>query len=167
MCCDENNRDLDACVIQCFLQVQPADARQSHIENETTGKIRPIVRQEFGGRAEEFSLQTDRPQKVFEGASHGSVVLNNEDLVLQLFHFAVTPTGSVKLKAAPLGDRCSAHNRPPCVSMIERLIVSPMPIPFFFVVKNGSKIELERSFGRPHPRSNTWTNTASRFFDDL
>ncbi len=32
-----------------------------------------------------------------------------------------------------------AHNRPPCDSMIDRLIGNPMPVPFPFVVKNGFK----------------------------
>ena len=35
---------------------------------------------------------------------------------------------------------------PPCASMIERLIDSPIPIPFGFFVTNGSKI-LSPSFG--------------------
>jgi hypothetical protein len=37
-------------------------------------------------------------------------------------------------KVAPAPWFTSAHNRPPCASMIDRLIASPMPIPCGFVV---------------------------------
>ena len=41
---------------------------------------------------------------------------------------------TVKLKIAPLGRLAVTHNRPPCASMIERQIDSPMPKPSGFVV---------------------------------
>ena len=43
-------------------------------------------------------------------------------------------TGTVNSKLAPRGTFALAHNRPPCASMIELQIDSPMPIPPAFVV---------------------------------
>jgi len=37
--------------------------------------------------------------------------------------------GRVKAKHAPRGKLSAAHKRPPCDSMMERLIRSPMPVP--------------------------------------
>ena len=51
-----------------------------------------------------------------------------------------TAAGSVKENVAPPSTFASAHSRPPCDSMIERLIDSPMPVPCGFVVKNAWKI---------------------------
>ena len=48
-------------------------------------------------------------------------------------------TGREKLKVAPRGSFDVAHSRPPCASMIERLIDSPIPVPSGFVVKNALK----------------------------
>lgn len=40
-----------------------------------------------------------------------------------------TSAGRVKEKLAPRGRLSEAHNRPPCDSIMERLIRSPMPVP--------------------------------------
>jgi hypothetical protein len=37
--------------------------------------------------------------------------------------------GRAKAKHAPRGELLAAHRRPPCDSMMERLIRSPMPVP--------------------------------------
>ena len=43
--------------------------------------------------------------------------------------------GKVKWKVAPRPELAVAHKRPPCDSMMERLIVRPMPEPCGLVVK--------------------------------
>src|SRR5579864_1784095 len=48
--------------------------------------------------------------------------------------------GRLKLKVTPRDTLRTAPIRPACASMMDRQIASPMPIPVFFVVKNGSKI---------------------------
>ena len=50
--------------------------------------------------------------------------------------------------------RC-AHNRPPCDSMIERLMGRPMPVPSGLVVKKASKIWAACCAGNPTPVSLT------------
>ena len=42
---------------------------------------------------------------------------------------SVTLVGRVKRKLAPRGELSAAHKRPPCDSIIERLMRSPMPVP--------------------------------------
>jgi hypothetical protein len=48
-----------------------------------------------------------------------------------------------------------AHKRPPCDSMIDRLMGSPMPVPLSLVVKNALKIWSACSGGNPTPVSLT------------
>ncbi|MEA2966023.1 MAG: hypothetical protein QOI46_6121, partial [Alphaproteobacteria bacterium] len=47
----------------------------------------------------------------------------------------IHPAGSVKWKTAPLGVLSVAHTLPPCASMIDRQIDSPIPMPAGLVVK--------------------------------
>jgi len=61
--------------------------------------------------------------------------------------------GRVKWKLAPRGELSAAHKRPPCDSTMERLIDSPMPVPWGFVVKNASKIWFACCGGSPLPVS--------------
>src|SRR5580700_4647713 len=44
-------------------------------------------------------------------------------------HLASALVGRVKQKLAPRGELSAAHKRPPCDSIIERLMRSPMPVP--------------------------------------
>jgi hypothetical protein len=48
-----------------------------------------------------------------------------------------------------------AHKGPPCDSMIDRLMGSPMPVPLSLVVKNVLKIWSACSGGNPTPVSLT------------
>src|ERR1035438_8531457 len=63
--------------------------------------------------------------------------------------------GRVKQKLAPQGELAAAHKRPPCDSMIERLMGSPIPVPLSLVVKNALKILSACSGGNPTPVSLT------------
>ena len=75
---------------------------------------------------------------------------------------AFTSIGNVKMNVAPCGSFFSAHNRPPCDSTIERQIASPMPMPFSFVVKNGSNILSGNSTPRPRSLISVWTTSPVR-----
>lgn len=48
--------------------------------------------------------------------------------------------GRLKLKVTPRDTLRTAPIRPACASTIDLQIAKPMPMPVFFVVKNGSKI---------------------------
>src|SRR5665213_3225893 len=58
-------------------------------------------------------------------------------------------------KVAPRGELSVAHKRPPCDSMIDRLMDSPIPVPLSLVVKNALKICSACSGGNPTPVSVT------------
>src|SRR5271169_3647264 len=64
------------------------------------------------------------------------------------------------LKTAPHLAPDETHVRPPWASMIDRQIDSPIPMPWLFVVKSGSKIR-STSFGStPVPESSTDNRTS-------
>jgi len=67
--------------------------------------------------------------------------------------------GNVKRNVAPRPGFALAHSRPPCDSMIMRLIASPIPVPPVFVVANALKICSILSAGIPTPVSLTDTIT--------
>jgi len=72
------------------------------------------------------------------------------------FHRLFTPPISmarVNWKVAPRPALAVAHSRPPCDSMMERLIDSPMPVPSGLVVKNALKICSACSGASPTPVS--------------
>src|SRR4029450_11292862 len=51
-----------------------------------------------------------------------------------------SPLGTVNSTTAPWGTLAVAHTRPPCASIIERLIASPSPSPSGLVVQKGTTI---------------------------
>src|ERR1700688_1033720 len=82
-----------------------------------------------------------------------------------VYAFAVmaSSTGKVNWKVAPRSGLPVAH-KPRCASIIERLSDRPMPVPWGFVVKNGSKTLSARSEGNPMPASLTEISTRSSGF---
>ena len=60
---------------------------------------------------------------------------------------------------APWGTSAVAHSRPPWVSMIERQIESPIPMPLDLVVKKASNSRFAFSAEIPTPQSVTLTST--------
>ena len=69
-------------------------------------------------------------------------------------------SGSVKVTVAPRVSLLPVQRRPPCDSMIDRQMASPMPIPCCLVVKNGSKARSASL--KPVPASRTSMRIASR-----
>src|ERR1700745_2348387 len=74
--------------------------------------------------------------------------------------FVSALAGKVKQKLAPRGELLAAHRRPPCDSIMERLMRSPMPVPCGLVVKNALKISVCCE-GSPTPLSLTDTRIPS------
>ncbi len=52
---------------------------------------------------------------------------------ISLGRYVTTPMGTVKRNTVPCGSHDDTHKRPPCASMIERQIESPIPRPSDFV----------------------------------
>src|SRR5215472_16442469 len=66
---------------------------------------------------------------------------------------------SVKLNVVPGPLLRAAHTRPPCASIMDRQIDSPIPIPLGLVVRNGLNSLSAISGSMPLPRSCTATTT--------
>src|SRR5258705_6333831 len=77
--------------------------------------------------------------------------------------FVSALAGKVKQKLAPRGELLAAHKRPPCDSIMERLIRSPIPVPLGFVVKKTLNICSAWCGGSPTPVSLTDTITCPFF----
>jgi hypothetical protein len=102
----------------------------------------------------------------FDGAYHrftGKVTIEKFEGGVRVERFDArqaggTP-GTVNRKTVPYGTFADTHNCPPCDSMIERQIESPMPSPSDFVVKKGSKIRCAIVGSSPAPVSSIVTST--------
>src|SRR5690606_31058799 len=122
------------------LQVKAIHVRQLDVEDKTGGRGRLVGGHVFAARSERHRADAVRGKQFAQGLANPLVIIHDEDDMLVLVHDdCCGSTGSVKTNLAPCASASSAHRRPPCDSMIERQIASPIPIPSRFVVKNGSK----------------------------
>jgi hypothetical protein len=63
------------------------------------------------------------------------IVIDDDDHGLGVHHGTPSfPLGTVNCTTAPRGTFAVAHSRPPCASIIRRLIASPRPSPCGLVV---------------------------------
>ena len=112
------------------------------------------------GRSEGDGAHAVRVQQLAERLPDTFIVIDDEDdMVVRRHGAAFASIGNVKMNVAPCGSFFSAHNRPPCSSTIERQIASPMPMPFSFVVKNGSNILSGKSMPWPRSLISVWTTS--------
>jgi hypothetical protein len=72
---------------------------------------------------------------------------------------SVEAAGKLKWNVAPRPSWDVAHSLPPCDSTMERLIASPMPLPWGFVVKKALNISSAPPAGNPTPVSLTEIST--------
>ena len=81
-------------------------------------------------------LAAAEPERIFNCA--GSRLRHN-GFLLGFYGWTVMIAGRLNRKVAPRSEAPSVHKRPPCDSMMDRLMRSPIPVPWGLVVKNGSK----------------------------
>src|SRR4029079_8318185 len=99
-------------------------------------------------------------KKIRDGLTHELVIIDDYYDGLLVVTFVHRPTlGNETQKISP-GSPGKAQRRPPCDSMIERQIDSPIPIPSSFVVKKASKIFSKFSASAPGPLSAIVTKTS-------
>jgi len=67
--------------------------------------------------------------------------------------------GKVNWNVAPRGCPPVAHSRPPCAVTMDRLMLSPIPVPSALVVKKAWKISSPYSGDSPTPSSLTEIST--------
>src|SRR5882672_810185 len=143
---DENNRNADSSLRQLNLQIHAAQPRHTHIQHQTSWPFKSCVLEKFFGGSKGLDLQSGCSNETLSGTTNRQIVINDKYDGLDLCHNAALPAsgpplpkgsgaaGRLNRKVAPGPWFGSAHNRPPWASMIERLIASPIPIPWGFVV---------------------------------
>src|SRR5215213_3429754 len=75
---DEDNRHVDAAVIQPFLELQSILARNPHIKNETAWPIGPAVREQLLRVLKCPDVISSRPQQSSGRDANARLVINNE-----------------------------------------------------------------------------------------
>src|SRR5438270_9597935 len=127
MTSNKDNGDSDACSRKFVLELQTVHAGKPNIEDKTARSIGPASVKELRRCAKRFGTQTYGFQQSLDRRPHASIVVDDEHHRRVGGHHASASvlTGNVKEKHAPRGELLVAHKRPPCDSMIERLMESP------------------------------------------
>jgi hypothetical protein len=106
----------------------------AHVEGEAARARALGPREELRHGAEELDPGPRGAQEAIERAADRLVVVHDEDHRRGVGHVArVGGRGRRKRNTAPC-PLFSAQIRPPCASMIDRAMASPMPMPAFLVV---------------------------------
>src|SRR5262249_33295614 len=113
------------------LEIEAAQSGKLNIEEQTTGSVGPWPLEERLSAGKHLHRQTHGLEKPAQRAPHGLVVVHHEYSGVLHVHFI---PGKAKWNVAPCSGFAVAHSRPPCRSMIERLIDKPMPSPSGLVV---------------------------------
>jgi hypothetical protein len=113
------------------LEVETAQPRETHVEHETAGRIPAGSLEERLRGRKHFHRHPHGGDEPAAGVADGSVVVDDEDEGCLRAHRI---PGNARWKVAPWPGLAVAQSRPRWLSMIERLIESPMPRPSRFVV---------------------------------
>src|SRR5690606_16137581 len=145
-----DDRQLAGAAAQLGMQRGAAHPTHAHVQHQTSRLLRPIGREEGFCAVMALDFEAFGFAQQAEAVAHRGIVVNNE------YHGpAHAANGRVKLKHAPASCTDSAQRRPPCDSMMVRLMARPMPSPSGLVVKNGSKMRCRVSVAMPAPLSHT------------
>ncbi len=140
-----------------------SDWDQGRIRGEAAGRSRHMSCGKHGC-ADKFH---DRVSLLFLAPLSASPILPQNLVHPCAFSSTLAPiwerlpsVGRVNSNVAPRPVLRLAHKRPPCDSIILRLIERPMPLPCGLVVKNASKMRSLSCCGRPIPASLTEITTS-------
>src|SRR5258708_39628102 len=121
------------------LQIQAVDARKFHVQNETSRQIGLRKLDILSSGSERDNPHIQGRKKFKQRFADARVIIHyKNNMVLRVHAGSAARMGRVKLNVAHSVSLVVADRRPSCASAIERQIARPMPIPFSFVVKNGS-----------------------------
>src|SRR5215467_5536236 len=127
------------------LEFQSADIRKFQIQKKARRRIGLFGFQELQSGSKCRHPKSHRLNKTGQSFLQTMVVVDNEDNGIVRFHVCLTSislwvcSGNVKRKVVPKVAFGVAHSLPLCPSTMDRQIAKPIPIPFSFVVKKGSK----------------------------
>src|SRR2546425_5708006 len=127
---DEDDRDRGSRLGEFALEIEATQPGQAHIEDEAPGPIRTLAPQELLRRPERLDPEPDRRDQAPGRFANRPIVVDDEDDGVLGAHDTGWPrAGRTNWNVAPWPAFGVAHNRPPCASMIDRLIESPIPRP--------------------------------------
>jgi hypothetical protein len=107
-----------------------------------------------------IDAKADGPDQALKPVTNETVVIDYINDRIRFFHAGTLAVqGRVNWKTDPSFGDDSAQSRPPCASMIDRLIGRPIPMPCARVVKKGSKSRVINSGDTPTPVSITEIST--------
>src|SRR5258706_9951334 len=110
------------------LQIEAANVRQLDIENKARRKIGLRIGDIVRGGGKRFGSPSQRFQQLADCLAHSEVVIHHvDDLLTHRHDPSPAASGSLRATVAPRIALLAAHRRPPCDSMIERQMASPMP----------------------------------------
>ena len=101
---------------------------------------------ELLNRPEQVGIQPNELKEVSDGLTDFSVIVDYDDrrflgpAVSDQLPSSHCALGRVRWKTLPRFSPGVTQRRPLCASTIDRQIGNPIPMPWFLVVKNGSKI---------------------------
>src|SRR5579863_1473263 len=134
---DKDDRDFNADFRQLSLKIESTHLGQSYIQNQTTRVVGgALPSQKLVTSSERLGAETNGLNEILHRLTHADIVIDDKHGRNDRgFHAgASVPPGRVKWKVAPGPLLAVAHTRPPYDSTIERVIVSPIPVPCGFVV---------------------------------
>src|SRR5207249_6475030 len=112
---------------QRLVEFEAALPGHPHVEHETARPVGRDALQEFPRRRERLNAIARQSQQALQAASHGEIVVHDEDGWLGLSHAAGAPTsGKMKWKVAPPPALCVAQLTPPLHYMNDRASASPI-----------------------------------------
>ena len=88
---DEDNRQVNLGGGQLTLEVQAAQAGQTHVEHQAAGCVRARTGQKLPGGAEGLDAEPDRPEEVGEGMPERGIIIDDKDHGVWLRHNPPSP----------------------------------------------------------------------------
>ena len=132
---DKDDGQLDARHGQFILQLETADFRHPHIENQASRFLPVTGLQKLRGGGKGFCREAHGLNEPLQGPPDGRIVVDDENDRLYVLH-GLTPLskGTVKENVAPLSGLFTARISPLWDLTISLLMARPMPIPPDLVV---------------------------------
>src|SRR3569623_3077155 len=132
---DDDDGHLHMAGRKVFLQLQAAHVWHAHVEHDAAGGVVAESGEKLLCRFIGFDGKTDGLDQPAQGLAHRLIVVDHVgDRLRARRHKFDLARGRVNVSFIPWGYTRSAHNRPPWLSIIVRLIDNPIPIPLDLVV---------------------------------
>src|SRR5436190_12782564 len=132
---DEHGGDRQTSPEELAMELEPAQVRQPNVEDEARGHVGASTVQKLVGGPERLRSKPDGIEKSRDRVPNRPIVVDDEhDGRVRRHGVGSLWTGTMNWNVAPTVAFEVAHKCPPCASMADRLIDSPIPRPSGFIV---------------------------------